>query len=165
MHLDQIQSPEDIKNLSYEELTSLAHEIRESLINTVADRGGHLASNLGIVELTLAIHRVFDMPRDRIVFDVGHQSYVHKLLTGRARQFHTLRTFGGISGFPKKAESPYDSFETGHASTAISAALGMARARDFLHEDYQVIALVGDGARTGGMCYEAMNDADRRHVR
>ena len=159
MHLDQIQSPEDIKNLSYEELTSLAHEIRESLINTVADRGGHLASNLGIVELTLAIHRVFDMPRDRIVFDVGHQSYVHKLLTGRARQFHTLRTFGGISGFPKKAESPYDSFETGHASTAISAALGMARARDFLHEDYQVIALVGDGALTGGMCYEAMNDA------
>ena len=159
MHLDQIQSPEDIKNLSYEELKHLAHEIRESLINTVADRGGHLASNLGIVELTLAIHRVFDMPRDRIVFDVGHQSYVHKLLTGRVRRFHTLRTFGGISGFPKRAESPYDSFETGHASTAISAALGMARARDYLHEDYQVIALVGDGALTGGMCYEAMNDA------
>lgn len=159
MQLDQIQSPEDIKNLSDEELKNLAKEIRKRLIDTVADRGGHLASNLGIVELTLAIHRVFDMPRDRIVFDVGHQSYVHKLLTGRVQQFHTLRTFGGISGFPKLSESPYDSFETGHASTAISAALGMARARDYLGEDYQVIALVGDGALTGGMCYEAINDA------
>ncbi|MBQ6563754.1 MAG: 1-deoxy-D-xylulose-5-phosphate synthase [Clostridia bacterium] len=159
MHLDQIQSPEDIKNLSDEELKNLAQEIRERLIDTVADRGGHLASNLGIVELTLAIHRVFDMPRDRIIFDVGHQSYVHKLLTGRVRQFHTLRTFGGISGFPKIGESSYDAFETGHASTAISAALGMARARDYLGEDYQVIALVGDGALTGGMCYEAINDA------
>ena len=159
MQLDQIQSPRDIREMDEGELKALAHEIREKLIHTVADCGGHLASNLGIVELTLAIHRVFDLPRDKLIFDVGHQSYVHKLLTGRAPLFSTLRSFGGLSGFPKLQESEYDCFETGHASTAISAALGMARARDYLGQDYQVLALVGDGAMTGGMCYEALNDA------
>ncbi len=165
MHLEQLQSPRDLKELSYEELNQLAGEIRQVLIQTVSQKGGHLASNLGVVELTLALHRVFDLPEDKIVFDVGHQSYVHKLLTGRNRVFHTLRSFGGISGFPKRSESDYDVFETGHASTAISAALGLARARDFRNEDHQVIALVGDGALTGGLCYEALNDAGNTKTR
>ncbi len=130
MHLEDIHSPQDIKDLSYEELDGLAQEIRKELVDTVSKRGGHLASNLGVVELTMALHRVFDTPKDKIVFDVGHQSYVHKLLTGRYQLFHTLRGFGGLSGFPKRKESEYDVFETGHASTAISAALGLARARD-----------------------------------
>ncbi len=159
MHLEDIHSPQDIKDLSYEELDGLAQEIRKELVDTVSKRGGHLASNLGVVELTMALHRVFDTPKDKIVFDVGHQSYVHKLLTGRYQLFHTLRGFGGLSGFPKRKESEYDVFETGHASTAISAALGLARARDQLGQDYHVIALVGDGAMTGGLCYEALNDA------
>jgi 1-deoxy-D-xylulose-5-phosphate synthase len=159
MHLEDIHSPQDIKNLSYEELNVLAQEIRTELVDTVSKRGGHLASNLGVVELTIALHRVFNTPEDKIVFDVGHQSYVHKLLTGRYNLFHTLRGFGGLSGFPKRKESEYDVFETGHASTAISAALGLARARDYLGQDYHVIALVGDGALTGGLCYEALNDA------
>ena len=159
MRLKDLRSPADLKDMSYEELNDLATEIREELVTTVAQRGGHLASNLGVVELTLALHRVFDMPRDQIVFDVGHQSYVHKLLTGRYALFHTLRTFGGLSGFPKRAESEYDVFETGHSSTAISAALGLARARDYQGRDHAVVAVVGDGALTGGMCYEALNDA------
>ncbi len=159
MLLENVRTPKDIKALSLEETADLAQQIRDKLITTVAERGGHLASNLGVVELTLALHRVFDMPWDRLVFDVGHQSYVHKLLTGRYWKFHTLRSFGGLSGFPKRAESEYDVFETGHASTAISAALGLARARDLLGEDRQVVCLVGDGALTGGMCYEALNDA------
>ncbi len=158
MLLEEVRSPKDIKQLSQEELDSLALQIRETLIDTVSKRGGHLASNLGVVELTLAIHRVFDMPTDQIVFDVGHQSYVHKLLTGRYWRFGSLRSFGGISGFPKRSESEYDVFETGHASTAISAALGLARARDLAGRSNAVIALVGDGAMTGGMCYEAMDD-------
>ena len=159
MHLDELTGPQDLKGLSQEELKELAAEIRREIINTVAHRGGHLASNLGVVELTLAMHRVFNVPEDQIVFDVGHQSYVHKLLTGRYQVFHTLRSFGGISGFPKRCESPCDAFETGHASTAISAALGLARARDFQGKHNHVVALVGDGALTGGMCYEALNDA------
>lgn len=159
MHLEDLKSPSDLKAMTYSELNDLAMELREELVTTVAHRGGHLASNLGVVELTIALHRVFDMPRDKIIFDVGHQSYVHKLLTGRYPMFHTLRSFGGISGFPKRCESEYDVFETGHSSTAISAALGMARARDYRGEDYAVIAVVGDGALTGGMCYEALNDA------
>ena len=159
MRLDQIESPQVLKSMSVEEMADLATQIRSELVSTVAQRGGHLASNLGVVELTLALHRVFDMPRDKLIFDVGHQSYVHKLLTGRYGQFRTLRTFGGMSGFPKRSESEYDVFETGHASTAISAALGMARARDQLGQSHRVIALVGDGALTGGMCYEALNDA------
>lgn len=159
MRLDEIESPRVLREMSIDELYALAGQIRAELIATVARRGGHLASNLGVVELTLALHRVFDLSTDRLVFDVGHQSYVHKLLTGRFAQFHTLRTYGGLSGFPKRSESDYDAFETGHASTAISAALGLARARDRLGQQHQVIALVGDGAMTGGMCYEALNDA------
>ncbi len=165
MHLDELKGPEDLRGLSEAELTELAAEIRREIINTVAHRGGHLASNLGVVELTLAIHRVFDVPRDQIVFDVGHQSYVHKLLTGRYPVFRTLRSFGGLSGFPKRSESPCDVFETGHASTAISAALGLARARDFQGKKHHVVALVGDGALTGGMCYEALNDAGNSKTR
>ncbi len=165
MHLSELSSPKDIKDLSYEELDVLAGEIRQELIQTVSQRGGHLASNLGVVELTLALHRVYDMPKDKIVFDVGHQSYVHKLITGRNHTFQSLRTFGGIAGFPKRSESEYDVFETGHASTAISAVLGMARARDYLKQDYQTIAVVGDGALTGGMCYEALNDAGSSKTR
>ncbi len=159
MHLDEFTSPQALKEMSFDEMNALATEIRQELIATVARRGGHLASNLGAVELTLAIHRVFDLPADKLVFDVGHQSYVHKMITGRYRQFHSLRTFGGLSGFPKRSESEYDVFETGHASTAISAALGLARARDMQGQTHRVIALVGDGAMTGGMCYEALNDA------
>ena len=151
MHLEDVQSPRDIKSLSYEELENLAAEIRAELVATVAQRGGHLASNLGVVELTLTLHRVFDMPEDKIIFDVGHQSYVHKLITGRYNRFGTLRSFGGLSGFPKRAESEYDVFETGHSSTALSAALGMARARDYQGQKHHVVALVGDGALTGGL--------------
>ena len=165
MRLDQIENPKMLKKLSIEELEDLTGQIRSELVTTVARTGGHLASNLGVVELTMALHRVFDMPADKLVFDVGHQSYVHKLLTGRYAQFHTLRTYGGLSGFPKRSESEYDAFETGHASTAISAALGMARARDMMGQSHQVIALVGDGAMTGGMCYEALNDAGNSKTR
>lgn len=165
MKLEDVRSPEDIRGLSYDELEGLSSEIRDKLINTVARKGGHLASNLGVVELTLALHRVFNTPEDKIIFDVGHQSYVHKLLTGRYAKFDTLRSFGGISGFPKRSESEYDAFETGHASTAISAALGMARARDKLGRREHIIAVLGDGALTGGMCYEALNDAGNANTR
>lgn len=157
--LEMIHTPRDLDDLNYQELEQLAGEIRSKLIATVSVNGGHLASNLGVVELTLALHRVFHMPEDKIIFDVGHQSYVHKMITGRYERFSTLRAYGGIAGFPKRSESEYDCFETGHASTAISAALGMARARDYRHENHEVIAVVGDGALTGGMCYEALNDA------
>lgn len=157
--LEKIHSPRDLDGMNYAQLEQLSEEIRNILISTVSSNGGHLASNLGIVELTLALHRVFHMPEDKLIFDVGHQSYVHKMITGRYNQFSTLRTYGGIAGFPKRSESEYDCFETGHASTAISAALGMARARDYLDQKHEVIALVGDGAFTGGMCYEALNDA------
>ena len=157
--LERIKTSADLKQLNQTELDELCSEIRHELIHTVSENGGHLASNLGIVELTVALHRVYDTPKDKIVFDVGHQSYVHKMITGRYEQFRTLRQHGGLSGFPKRGESEYDSFDTGHASTAISAALGLARARDYQQEDYRVIALVGDGAMTGGMCYEALNDA------
>lgn len=157
--IEKIHSPRDLDQLDYDQLEQLAGEIRNKLISTVSKNGGHLASNLGVVELTLALHRVFHLPQDKVVFDVGHQSYVHKMITGRYDRFSTLRSFGGLSGFPKRCESEYDCFETGHASTAISAALGMARARDFQKKQYDVIAVVGDGALTGGMCYEALNDA------
>ncbi len=157
--LENIRSSADLKKLKSDELTALCGEIRQELIRTVSENGGHLASNLGIVELTVALHRVYDTPADRIIFDVGHQSYVHKLITGRYDRFRTLRKYGGISGFPKRNESEYDCYETGHASTAISAALGFARARDYRKEKTHVVAVVGDGAMTGGMCYEALNDA------
>ncbi|MBQ9211973.1 MAG: 1-deoxy-D-xylulose-5-phosphate synthase [Clostridia bacterium] len=165
MLLEKIRNSEDVKKLNQEQVALLCAEIRQELIHTVAQTGGHLASNLGVVELTIALHRVFDFPRDKIVFDVGHQSYVHKMLTGRLERFSTLRQYGGLSGFPRREESEYDCFETGHASTAISATLGMARARDYLSQDYAAIALVGDGALTGGMCYEALNDAGNTGTR
>jgi len=157
--LDQIQSPQDLKRLSLADLEKLAQEIREFLVRTVSNTGGHLAPSLGVVELTLALHTVFNAPKDHIVWDVGHQAYVHKILTGRRGRFSTLRQYGGISGFPKVSESEYDSFGTGHASTAISAALGLASARDLLKEDRKVIAVVGDGALTGGLAFEGLNNA------
>ncbi len=149
----------DIKLLTDEQVNTLCGELREAVIRTTARQGGHLSSNLGVVELTVAIHRVFDTSRDRLLFDVGHQSYVHKLLTGRAAEFDTLRSFGGISGFPKPEESVHDAFVAGHASSAISTALGMARARTLSGENYSVVALVGDGALTGGLSYEGLCDA------
>lgn len=165
MHLRDIKEPIMIKNLSLEELDVLSDEIRNEIITTVASQGGHLASNLGIVELTLAIHRIFNVPEDKLLFDVGHQAYTHKLLTGRYDRFSTLRGFEGISGFPKPSESEYDCYGVGHASTAISAALGMARARDIKGEKHHVLAMVGDGALTGGLCYEALNDAGNSRTR
>ena len=159
MILEQIHSPRDVQALGEEELTTLCEELRGFLVEQVSHTGGHLASNLGVVELTVAIHRVFDTARDRLVFDVGHQCYVHKILTGRAEQFPTLRRLGGISGFPKPCESVHDAFIAGHASNSVSVALGMARARTMLHEDYSVLALIGDGALTGGLAYEGLNNA------
>jgi len=157
--LDGIITPQDLKKLNFGQLEKLAEEIRELLISTVSNTGGHLAPNLGTVELTIALHTVFDTPEDRIVWDVGHQAYGHKILTGRKDQFHTLRQFGGISGFPRISESEYDTFGVGHASTAISAALGMATARDLNGEEHRVIAVVGDGALTGGESFEGLNNA------
>ncbi len=159
MLLEKIKTPKDIKDLSKAELGDLCKEIRKFLIDTVMKNGGHLASNLGVVELIVSMHLAFDTPNDKFVFDVGHQSYVHKLLTGRYDTFHTLRQLGGISGFPNPSESEYDSFVSGHASTSVSAALGMARARDIRGEDYNVAALIGDGSLGGGEAFEALNDA------
>ena len=160
--LGLIDDPQALKSLSVEELESLATEIRELIIETVYANGGHLASPLGVVELTLALHHAFDFSRDLIVWDVGHQSYAHKLLTGRRDLFHTLRQKGGIAGYPRIGESPYDAFGTGHSSTSISAALGMAVARDYRREDHRVIAVIGDGAMTGGMAIEALSHAGHR---
>jgi 1-deoxy-D-xylulose-5-phosphate synthase len=157
--LDTINSPGDLKALNSNQLTQLADEIRRQLVETVSDTGGHLAPNLGVVELTLAIHRVFDSPQDQIVWDVGHQTYVHKLLTGRQSEFADLRQYHGLSGFPKRSESPHDHFGTGHSSTSISAALGLALARDLRQEKHYVLAVIGDGALTGGMAFEALNHA------
>lgn len=154
-----INSPKDLKNLNYDELVQLSEEIRNFLIQSVSKTGGHLASNLGIVELTLAMHKVFNSPKDRIIWDVGHQAYVHKIVTGRRDDFDTLRKFNGISGFPKCKESVHDFFETGHSSTSISAALGMAMARDIKGDKYSVVSVIGDGALTGGMAFEALNHA------
>ena len=142
--LNSINSPQDIKGLDLPAMASLAEEIRELLINSVSQCGGHLAANLGVVELTLALHYVFDSPQDKLIWDVGHQSYVHKIITGRREQMKTLRQFGGLSGFPKVEESPHDVFNTGHSSTSISAALGLAVARDMKNEDYSIIAVIGD---------------------
>lgn len=163
--LDNINSPKDLKMLSVKALTELCGEIRDFLIDNVSKTGGHLASSLGVVELTVAMHKVFNLPEDKIIWDVGHQSYVHKILTGRRKDFSTLRQYGGLSGFPKTKESEYDCFNTGHSSTSLSAALGMAHARDLSGEDYNVIAVFGDGAFTGGMLYEAINNAGQAKKR
>jgi len=157
--LDRIDNPADLKGLAKQELEQLAAEIRQELVTTVSANGGHLASNLGVVELTIALHRVFDSPRDKIIWDVGHQSYVHKLLTGRRQRFASLRQYGGLSGFTCRSESEHDPFGAGHASTSVSAALGMAIARDLSGDDYHVIAVIGDGSITGGMALEALNQA------
>ena len=161
--LDTIRTSADLRSLRFDELNQLAEEIRTFLIEHVSQTGGHLASNLGVVELTIAIHNVFDTDRDRLVFDVGHQSYVHKILTGRKDAFSSLRCYEGLAGFPKPSESKHDAFTAGHASSAVSTALGMARARTLNGEDYHVIAVVGDGAMTGGLFYEGMNDAGATH--
>jgi len=157
--LKKIHSPSDLRQMNVGELTQLAQEIREEIIRSVSRVGGHLASSLGVVELTLAIHYVFDTPRDRLIWDVGHQTYAHKLITGRREKFHTLRQSGGICGFPRREESPYDTFGTGHSSTSISAALGMAQARCLRGEDYKVIAVIGDGSMTAGEAFEGLNQA------
>ena len=159
MLLEKIEQSSDIKKLREEEYPVLAKEIRQFLLEKISKTGGHLASNLGVVELTMALHLAFDLPKDKIVWDVGHQAYTHKLLSGRRDGFNDLRQFGGMSGFPKRKESPYDAFDTGHSSTSISAGLGIAQARDILGEDYSVISVIGDGALTGGMAYEALNNA------
>lgn len=159
MLLDQIKQSSDIKKLTEEDYPVLAQEIRQFLIEKISHTGGHLASNLGVVELTMALHLAFDLPKDKIIWDVGHQAYTHKLLSGRKAGFDELRQFGGMSGFPKRAESPYDAFDTGHSSTSISAGLGIAQAREIRGEDYSVISVIGDGALTGGMAYEALNNA------
>lgn len=161
--LETINSPADVKALSLDELKLLAEEIRQFLISVISKTGGHLAPNLGVVELSLALHRVFSTPEDKIVFDVGHQSYIHKIVTGRREQFPTLRQYGGLSGFPKRSESEHDAFGTGHSSTSISAALGMAVARDLQGKDYNVVAVIGDGSMTGGMAFEALNNAGTLH--
>lgn len=163
--LDKINSPDDIKHYSQDEINTLCGEIRERLIETVALNGGHLASNLGVVELTVALHRVFQSPHDQIMFDVGHQCYTHKLLTGRREQFDTLRREGGLSGFPKPCESEHDPMIAGHSSTSISAACGLAAAKKLSGDDGFVIAVIGDGALTGGMAYEGLNNAGRSHGR
>lgn len=160
-HLEKINSPQDLKALNRDETVALSQEIRGFLIENVSECGGHLASNLGVVELTLALHRVFDTPSDKIVWDVGHQSYVHKIVTGRREEFSTLRTPGGLSGFTKRSESEYDPFGAGHSSTSISAALGIAEAEHLSGSDAYTVAIVGDGAFTGGMIHEALNNCDR----
>lgn len=157
--LEKIQKPNDIKKIPADQLPALAEEIREFIIESLSKTGGHLASNLGVVELTIAMHRVFDLPKDKLIWDVGHQSYTHKILTGRKDGFETLRREGGISGFPKRSESDCDVFDTGHSSTSISAGVGYARARELKKENYSVVSIIGDGALTGGMAYEALNNA------
>ena len=159
--LEEIRSPEDLKVLDPGKYSALAEEIRQFLIEKVSEHGGHLASNLGVVELTIALHLALDLPEDKIVWDVGHQAYTHKILSGRKGEFENLREYGGLSGFPKRRESEYDSFDTGHSSTSISAGLGLVEARDRLHENFTVVSVIGDGALSGGMAYEALNNASR----
>ncbi|MCP4668051.1 MAG: 1-deoxy-D-xylulose-5-phosphate synthase, partial [Deltaproteobacteria bacterium] len=157
--LDRVNSPADLKGLTPQELEGLAHEIRQRIIETVSRTGGHLAPSLGVVELTIALHYVFDAPKDKIIWDVGHQAYAHKLITGRRDRFHTLRTYKGISGFPKRAESPYDTFDTGHSSTSISAGLGITTAKALKGEESKVVSVIGDGSMTAGMAFEGLNQA------
>jgi len=157
--LDRINSPADLKKLKIEELELLCGEIRKRIIETVSKTGGHLAPSLGVVELTVAVHYVFDAPNDKIIWDVGHQAYAHKLITSRRDRFHTLRTYGGISGFPKRDESPYDTFDTGHSSTSISAGLGIATAKALKGEKNRIISIIGDGSMTAGLAFEGLNQA------
>ena len=161
MILEKINGPQDIKKLDKAEIELLAQEIRDFLIEKISTTGGHLASNLGVVELTMAMYLTFDLPKDKIIWDVGHQSYTHKILSGRKAEFDELRQYGGMSGFPKTKESPCDAFNTGHSSTSISAGLGMAQGRDLQGDDYTIVSVIGDGALTGGMAYEALNNAAR----
>ncbi len=161
--LDQIEKPVQLKALNHKQLAQLATEIRQKIVNVVSKTGGHLASSLGAVELAIAIHYVFDTPKDKVIWDVGHQAYAHKLLTGRADQFETLRQYGGLSGFTKRSESPYDTFTTGHSSTSISAALGIASANRLNNSDAKVVAVIGDGSMTAGLAYEALNQAGEQH--
>jgi len=163
--LDKINAPSDVKGLNQDELAELCSELRELLVSQVSQNGGHLASSLGVVELTVALHRVFDSPKDKIIWDVGHQSYVHKLLTGRREQFPSLRQYQGLSGFPDRDESPHDAFTTGHGGTSVSAALGMALSRDLTGDDHHVVAVIGDGCLTCGMTYEALNHAGHLETR
>ena len=156
-YLNEVNSPDDIKKLNIDEMEELAQEIREFLIKSISKTGGHLASNLGVVELTLALHKVFDSPKDKLIWDVGHQSYVHKIITGRKDEFATLRQLNGLSGFPKESESEHDIFDTGHSSTSISVGLGIACARDIKREHFNVVSVIGDGSITGGMALEAIN--------
>ncbi len=157
--LDNINSQQDFKKLNIDQKKELSNDIRKLIISTVSKTGGHLASNLGVVELTIALHSIFNLPTDKIIWDVGHQTYVHKILTGRKNKINTLRQYKGLAGFPKTSESEYDCFNTGHSSTSISVALGMARSRDLLGSKEKIIAVIGDGALTGGMALEALNDA------
>ena len=159
MALEKIQKANDIKELTEEELKELSDEIRRFLIEKISVTGGHLASNLGVVELTMALHKVLHFPEDKLIWDVGHQSYTHKLLTGRKEGFDDLRKYGGMSGFPKRKESKCDAFDTGHSSTSISAGLGYVAARELQQEHYNVVSVIGDGSMTGGMAYEALNNA------
>lgn len=159
--IDKINSPSDIKKLPYDELNILAKEVREIIIDSISKNGGHLASSLGVVELTIALILAYDFPKDKIIWDVGHQSYAYKILTDRKDAFNYIRSFGGISGFPKRKESPYDSFDTGHSSTSISAGLGMCYARDLNNDDYKIVSVIGDGALTGGMAFEALNNVSK----
>jgi 1-deoxy-D-xylulose-5-phosphate synthase len=162
--LDAIESPDDLKGRSRAELKQIANEVREEVIDVVSVTGGHLGSGLGVVELTVAIHSVFNTPKDKLIWDVGHQCYPHKILTGRRDQMRTLRQGGGLSGFTKRSESEYDPFGAAHAATSISAGLGFAKARDIQDEDSSVIAVIGDGSMSAGMAYEAMNNAGARQV-
>ena len=161
MVLEKINDTNDIKKLDQEELKQLPEEIRQFLIQSLSRTGGHLASNLGVVELTIALHLTLDLPKDKLIWDVGHQSYTHKILTGRKEGFAGLRQLDGMSGFPKRNESDCDCFNTGHSSTSISAGLGLAAARDLQGEKYKVVSVIGDGALTGGMAFEALNNASK----
>lgn len=161
--LEQINSPQDLKKLKISELSVYAEEVRDYIVETVRKRGGHLSSNLGVVELTVALHYVFDSPKDKILFDVGHQAYTHKIITGRRDAFEKLRSDEGVSGFPSAKESEYDAFSMGHSSTSLSVGLGFARARDIINDDYHVVSVIGDGAFTGGMAFEAINDIGANH--
>ena len=159
--LEQIKQANDIKNIDPSRYDELAAQLRDFIIHSVSETGGHLASNLGVVELTMALHLCLDLPKDKIIWDVGHQSYTHKILTGRKDEFPGMRSYGGMSGFPKHRESQCDAFDTGHSSTSISAALGYVGARELTGGDYTVVAVIGDGSMTGGMVYEALNNAAR----